>query len=231
VIVTLSRVNSAFSSVKANFTVVAFDMGTSEPARRAVIASVNTFTAAITTEKVARSTETSAFTAENVPISDEKTEITTDKAEVTGEEAEINDEKGEITVEPAEVAREEVQEARNDDGFPDHEEANMSVTTAIKRSIATLKTTGPVPALISSATAIITRMTGNSAFPTPAPPLATVATAIADLQTAETAATARTKPCRGEVGGASRGLTVAATSFGFGQRFGGRCLRTTALST
>jgi hypothetical protein len=69
----------------------------------------------------------------------------------------------------------------------------MSVTTAVKRSIATLRTTGPVPALISFATAVVTRMTGNSAFPTPAPPLATVAAAIADLQNAETAAAAKTK--------------------------------------
>jgi len=69
----------------------------------------------------------------------------------------------------------------------------MSVTTAIKRSIATLKTTVSVPALISAGTAMVTRMTGNSAFPTPTPPLATVAAAIADLQAAETAAAARTK--------------------------------------
>jgi hypothetical protein len=82
-------------------------------------------------------------------------------------------------------------ETKND--FPSEEEAHMSVTTAIKRSTATLNTTGPVPALISFASSIVTRMTGNSAFPTPVPPLATVSAAIADLQTAETAATARTK--------------------------------------
>jgi hypothetical protein len=106
------RVISASSSMKADFTVVAFDM--------------STFAAAITTEKATRSTETSAFTAEKAAISDEKAELTTDKAEVRGEEAEITDgnaeitdgnaeitdgnaeitdEKAEITVERAEVAR------------------------------------------------------------------------------------------------------------------------------
>jgi len=172
--------------VKADFTVVAFDM--------------STFEAAITTEKAARSTETAAFTAEKAAIADEKAEITTDKAEVRGQEAEINDEeteitddKSEIAVEPAEVAREEVEVARNETYFPNEKEEAMPITTAIKRSVATLKTTGPVPTLIASATVIITRMTGNSAFPTPAPPLATVAAAIADLQIAEAAAAARTK--------------------------------------
>jgi hypothetical protein len=43
-----------------------------------VIAEVNAFTAAITTEKAARSTEISAF-------SDEEVEITTDKAEGRGD--------------------------------------------------------------------------------------------------------------------------------------------------
>ena len=60
----------------------------------------------------------------------------------------------------------------------------MSVTSAIKRSIATFKTAGSVAALIASANEVVTRMTGNSAFPTPAPPLATVAAAIAELQSA-----------------------------------------------
>ena len=69
----------------------------------------------------------------------------------------------------------------------------MSVTKAITRSIATLKTTGPIAALILYSSGIVKRMTGNSAFPSPVPPLATVAAAIADLQSAEMAAAARTK--------------------------------------
>jgi hypothetical protein len=49
------------------------------------------------------------------------------------------------------------------------------------------------PALITYAQGIVKGMTGNPAFPTPNPPLAEVSTAIGDLQTAETAALARTK--------------------------------------
>ncbi|HEY8087091.1 MAG TPA: hypothetical protein VIF09_04585 [Polyangiaceae bacterium] len=193
VIAALSRVISASSSVKAEITVVAFH--------------IVPFEAAITRAKAARSTETSAFTAEKSALSDEEAEITRDEAEgrgekaeivdeeaeIAGEEAEITDEDAEITVEPAEVAREEVQSTRNEVHFPENEEANMSVTNAIKRSIATFKTTGPVQALIASANEVVTRMTGNSAFPTPAPPLATVAAAIAELQSAQTGAAARTK--------------------------------------
>jgi hypothetical protein len=110
-----------------------------------------------------------------------------------GEKAEINDEEAEITAEEAEIARQEVEVVRNEDDFPNQKEANMSVTNAVKRSIATMPTTGPVPTLIASGNSMVSRMTGNPAFPTPSPPLATVAAAITDLQDAETAAAARTK--------------------------------------
>lgn len=158
-----------------------------------MIVTLSAFTRTITAEKGSQSTETSTFTAEKVTSSGEKGEITTDKGSVKGEKGKIIGEKGKITVEPVEVAREEVQNTPNEHHFPNEEEANMTVTNAIKRSIATLKTTGPVPALISSVTAVVTRMTGNTAFPTAAPLLAAVTAAIADLQAAQTAAVARTK--------------------------------------
>jgi len=47
--------------------------------------------------------------------------------------------------------------------------------------------------LITYASGVVVGMTGNPSFPTPSPALATVTAAIADLQTAETAALARTK--------------------------------------
>jgi hypothetical protein len=60
-------------------------------------------------------------------------------------------------------------------------------------STAILKLPVSVPALLTYARGVVTRMTGNPAFPNPTPPLATVTQAIDDLQTAETAALARTK--------------------------------------
>jgi hypothetical protein len=50
-----------------------------------------------------------------------------------------------------------------------------------------------VPALITYAQGIVKGMTGNTSFPNPVPTLASVTAAINDLQTAETAALARTK--------------------------------------
>ncbi|HEX8791494.1 MAG TPA: hypothetical protein VF765_11130 [Polyangiaceae bacterium] len=47
--------------------------------------------------------------------------------------------------------------------------------------------------LITYADNVVTRMTGNAYFPSPAPALAAVSAAITDLQNAETAALARTK--------------------------------------
>ena len=67
------------------------------------------------------------------------------------------------------------------------------MTTAIAhRSIAVFKMPKPVPALITFARAIVTAMTGNAVFPKPTPTLAEITTAINDLETAETAAQART---------------------------------------
>jgi hypothetical protein len=69
----------------------------------------------------------------------------------------------------------------------------MTTTQSVHRSIAILSLPKPVPAFITYAQNVVTRMTGNSSFPTPTPTLAAVATAIAALQTAESAALARTK--------------------------------------
>jgi hypothetical protein len=70
----------------------------------------------------------------------------------------------------------------------------MATTSkTLHRSIASLKLPTKVPALITYAQGIVKGMTGNASFPSPTPPLATVTSAINDLQTAETAALARTK--------------------------------------
>ena len=70
--------------------------------------------------------------------------------------------------------------------------ANTSKT--IHRSIASLNLSpSKVPALVTYAQGIVKGMTGNPAFPNVAPALTAVTTAINDLQTAETAALARTK--------------------------------------
>ena len=61
------------------------------------------------------------------------------------------------------------------------------------RSLVTLALPRSAPALIVYAQGIVTRMTGNPSFPNPAPTLAAVTVAIDALQTAETAALARTK--------------------------------------
>ena len=64
---------------------------------------------------------------------------------------------------------------------------------SVHRTVASLKLPTTVPALITYAQGIVKGMTGNTAFPTPSPSLPTVTAAINDLQTAETAALARTK--------------------------------------
>jgi hypothetical protein len=67
------------------------------------------------------------------------------------------------------------------------------MTTPIAhRSIAIFRMPRPAPALITFARAIVTAMTGNASFPKPTPTLPEVTTAINDLETAETAAQART---------------------------------------
>jgi len=65
------------------------------------------------------------------------------------------------------------------------------VTT--RRTVAALKLPTQVPALINVAKGIVQSMTGNASFPSPVPALATVSAAITDLETAETAALARTR--------------------------------------
>jgi hypothetical protein len=69
----------------------------------------------------------------------------------------------------------------------------MSATKSAHRSLVSLDLPKKVPALISYATSVVTAMTGNTSFPTPAPTLAAVTTAITALQTAQSAAIARTK--------------------------------------
>jgi len=70
------------------------------------------------------------------------------------------------------------------------------MTTTAKqpaRSIAALLLPKSTPALIALAKTVVQRMTGNAGVPNPTPTLAVVNQAITDLETAETAALARTK--------------------------------------
>jgi hypothetical protein len=69
----------------------------------------------------------------------------------------------------------------------------MTVIKTDHRSIVVLKIPTRVQSLITYANGIVKALTGNPSFPTVTPTLATVSAAIADLQTAETAALARTK--------------------------------------
>ena len=69
----------------------------------------------------------------------------------------------------------------------------MSATKSVHRSLVSLDLPKNVPALISYANSLVTAMTGNTSFPTPAPTLAAIAAAITALQTAQSAAIARTK--------------------------------------
>jgi hypothetical protein len=69
----------------------------------------------------------------------------------------------------------------------------MTVTKTDHRSIVVLKLPTRIQALITYGAGIVKAMTGNPSFPTVAPLLVTISAAIADLQTAETAALARTK--------------------------------------
>jgi hypothetical protein len=69
----------------------------------------------------------------------------------------------------------------------------MTVTKTDHRSIVVLKLPTRIQALITYGTGIVKAMTGNPSFPTVAALLAAISAAIADLQTAETAALARTK--------------------------------------
>jgi hypothetical protein len=70
----------------------------------------------------------------------------------------------------------------------------MSTTNnRIRHSTAVLKLPLSVPALITYAKGIVTRMSANPSFPNPTPTLAAVTVAIDELHVAETAALARAK--------------------------------------
>jgi len=69
----------------------------------------------------------------------------------------------------------------------------MVATLSVHRSVAVLKLPTVVAALITHAQSIVAAMTGNAAFPSPAPSLAILTAAIAALQVAQSAALARTK--------------------------------------
>jgi hypothetical protein len=69
----------------------------------------------------------------------------------------------------------------------------MTTTKTDHRSIVALKLPTRIQALITYAGGILKAVTGNPSFPTLVPMLATLTAAIAELQTAETAALARTK--------------------------------------
>jgi hypothetical protein len=69
----------------------------------------------------------------------------------------------------------------------------VTTSKSVKRSVAVLTLPKPVPAIITYAQRIVTAMTGNPAFVSPSPTLASVQTSIVALQAAEASALARTK--------------------------------------
>jgi hypothetical protein len=69
----------------------------------------------------------------------------------------------------------------------------MTTTKTDHRSIVSLKLPTRIQALITYAGGIVKALTGNPSFPTLVPMLVTLTAAIVELQTAETAALARTK--------------------------------------
>jgi len=69
----------------------------------------------------------------------------------------------------------------------------VTTTKSVKRSVAVLTLPKPVPSIITYAQRIVTAMTGNPAFVSPSPTLASVQTSIVALQAAEASALARTK--------------------------------------
>jgi hypothetical protein len=69
----------------------------------------------------------------------------------------------------------------------------MTTTKTDHRSIVSLKLPTRIQALITYGGGIVKALTGNPSFPTLVPMLVTLTAAIAELQTAETAALARTK--------------------------------------
>ena len=69
----------------------------------------------------------------------------------------------------------------------------MTTSKTPHRALAILKVPRSAPVLITYAQSIVTKMTGNPSFPTPAPALSDVSAAISDLNIAETAALSRAK--------------------------------------
>ena len=69
----------------------------------------------------------------------------------------------------------------------------MQSRTKPRRAVAILKLPDPVPALITYVVGIVTAMTGNPSFPSPAPPMATLKNAIDDLQAAQTRTQSRVR--------------------------------------
>jgi hypothetical protein len=76
---------------------------------------------------------------------------------------------------------------------PSTEKIVPTTTQTNHRSLVALKLSTVVAALIAFAQTIVKAMSGNPLFPNPSPTLAVLQQAIADLQTAQTAALARTK--------------------------------------
>ena len=68
-----------------------------------------------------------------------------------------------------------------------------NMTKSIHRALVSLNLPSSVPALITYAQGIVKGLTGNAAFQSTAPTIPAVSEAITELQTAETAALARTK--------------------------------------
>jgi hypothetical protein len=68
----------------------------------------------------------------------------------------------------------------------------MNTKKHVSRPLASLNLPRPVPAFIAAAKHFVQSLTGNASFPSPTPPLTTVSAAIAALETAQSAAQART---------------------------------------
>ncbi|HEY8090563.1 MAG TPA: hypothetical protein VIF09_22030 [Polyangiaceae bacterium] len=73
------------------------------------------------------------------------------------------------------------------------EEDTMTITSAVHRSVVTMKTSVPVMTLVAFALHLVAKMTSNPAFPAPAPTLAAITAAANDLAAAEQSASQKTK--------------------------------------
>ena len=68
----------------------------------------------------------------------------------------------------------------------------MTTTKQASRPLVSLRLPRAIPALISTAKQMVQSMTSNPSFPNPSPPIATVTAAISALESAQSAAQART---------------------------------------